>query len=163
MFGNKAKIDAAIQEASQQAESHFAESLRSWHKEYASAQKELEAGFDLENFSILPINIWDEVDNESTYVYLEEPDIPDSVCFEIISHLYSFIRERVKCRVSVRYFDAMSNHPENALTDMGRKLSFKRWELFVEGVNADNLEQFVSELQSAPDYKNKPFDVYSES
>lgn len=90
-------------------------------------------------------------------------EVPDTVCFDVISHLYSFIKPKFTNRITVRYFDAIAQHPENALTDMGRKLSFKRWELFVEDVDYEALDDLGTELKNCPPYQGKSFDIYSDS
>lgn len=160
MFESKTKIE----EEKQAAKLEFSELIKSWHTDYEANQKLLDNQFNIESIEAFSVNVWDEIDeHDSTYIFVEMNEVPDSICFSVLNHLCQYLRSSNISNVSFRFYDSTNIYPSNLLTETGRYTSFKRWELRLDDVNHESLNAIVELLKKAPSFNDKKLDVYSES
>lgn len=165
-----------IKEAQRRAEAarmegrqEYIASLQAWHKRLSDQQAVLEASFDLRDVKDWSVNLWDDFpDKGTTYGYVEMGFVPDCICLDLLMHLLVYARGNSQIRqtgvyLSLRFHDTSSVYPTLIGHPPGEYSLFKRWEITIAGASHEALEQVVPELQKAPMYLGKPFDIYSES
>ncbi|EKO3612282.1 hypothetical protein M3914_003503 [Vibrio metschnikovii] len=166
MFGSKRKTEEAKEQAIKESQLNFADLIKSWHQEYSQNQAKLESEFDFDATGTLSVNFWDDFDEAigSTYAYVEmAEEVPDKFCFDILLHLYQFMQPNYGNQISIRFYDSTTLYPENLLDTLGRRISFKRWEILIENTNYSDLEEMVKSTQSVPVFKGRTIEIYSES
>ena len=90
-------------------------------------------------------------------------EVPNKLCFDILLHLYQFMLPNYGNQISIRFYDSTTLYPENLLDTLGRRMSFKRWEILIENTNYSDLEEMVQNIQSVPVFKGRTIEIYSES
>ena len=163
----KAEIEKGL--SFKQGRDSYISSLLLWHEKLAAEQTRIESEYRSDSFSSFNINVWDDYEEgKATYVYVEENNLPDSVCFDVLSHLYSFAKyskEIVSTGVTLgfRFFDSSEVHPTLIGAAEGEHSLFKRWEMTIDGADYETLELIVKLLQSVPTLDGKALHIYSES
>ena len=157
-----------IDEAYKRGRKELAAAIESWHKKYAGEKMHLESAYSPNLFKEFCLNVWDDfVEEEGTYAYIEMSEVPDSVTFDVLNHVLSFVRSNEKiastgARIGMRYYDSSAEHP-GLIGSEYEFSSFKRWELTFVNVTYQSLECIVEELKSVPSFNGKKIDVISES
>lgn len=165
MFLTKSKVNAIQEESTQKAHLAFTEMICSWHEEHRLNQLELENNFEFNTLNKLQVNFWDDYDEEigRTYAYVDLNSVPDKVCFQILLHLHNFLMPDYGNNISIRYFDSTSQHPQCLLKQLGRRTSFKRWEILIENSDYSALKKLINRAKAVPNFNGKSFEIYSES
>lgn len=156
----KAKIS---QEAERRGALLLADKIKAWHKEQAEKQVLLESKFDIHTLTAFKINIWDEIEDDAAYGYINMSIVPDDLCFEVLHHVMSHIRAHGFKAATLRYFDSTVVWPSNLLTEAGTLTSFCRWNLHFPDVDYEQLDKIVSVAKRVPPFLGKPIRVISES
>ncbi|MEI8659283.1 hypothetical protein [Vibrio sp. Hal054] len=166
MLISKKKAEEAKRQATKESQLNFADLIKSWHEEYSQNQAKLESEFDFDAIGTLSMNIWDDFDEAigSTYAYVEMgEEVPDKFCFDIVLHLYQYMQPNYGNQISIRFYDSTTLYPENLLNNLGRRMSFKRWEILIKNTNYSDLEKMVKSIKSVPKFKGRTIEIYSES
>lgn len=143
--------------------------LEAWHKKQNEQQAELESSFDINGIQSWHVNIWDDYpEGGLTYGYVEMGAVPERLCLEILLHLMSYARNNIVINksgsaISLRFMDSSTVYPGLIGVESAEYCLSKRWEITISGASHETLETIVTELEKAPRYLGKPFNIYSES
>lgn len=165
MFISKKKYTAELERQKGAGCAELGHIIKAWHKNYELVQRKLESDFDFERVKAFDINVWDEISpDNSTYIFVDGmTHVPDKMCLAVLIHIQNYLKTHAVNDVFIKFYDSTSIHPTNLITQTGRLLSFKRWELSLENVTYETLMPIVELLKSVPDYLEKKINVYSES
>ena len=124
----------------------------------------------------ISVNIWDDyyddgyVPNgeiQSTYIYVEDEDMPLEERKECLEFLLNYINDNIKLRgvkMWIELYDSKKEYPNLIGNAEAEKIFFKRWEIKIEHLTHKQREVLVKLLNEANiSMDGIPFNIYSES
>lgn len=163
LFGKK-KLESI---KSAEREKYIA-ALKSWHQHREAEQFNLDQSFQHEYIVDYPVNIWDEIaENNSTYCYIEDSEIPNKVQLQVLLHIQNYIDQNsllmdLNCQIDLVFEDHSILYPELVDGDYSF-VGTKFWKLKISNVDCKSLNLLLDRIKRVSAFKGKPLRVYSES
>lgn len=112
------------------------------------------------NKDYIGINICDDYeDGGDTYAYVDETDIPETDCKEILDFIEWQLRKNYRINSSIFYYDSKLKYPT-----IPEEMHFTRHQITLKNLSHERLEYLIYHLNTLElVYDNIPVTFYSES